>query len=268
MTDVQTSTLATSVQHALGDELYAALRGCTVVEPLIARHPGMSIADAYAVQQRLNARRLADGERIVGKKIGITSQAVMNMLGVHQPDFGLLTDAMLFNEGQTIEARTLIQPKAEGEIAFVLKKDLCGPGVGSAEVLAATEGVMACFEIVDSRIRDWKIGICDTVADNASCGVFVLGDRLVDPRRVDLSLCGMVLEKNGEIVATGAGAAALGAPLNAVAWLANTLGRLGLGLKAGEVVLSGSLAIMVPVGAGDSLRVSIGGIGGCSVRFV
>ena len=127
---------------------------------------------------------------------------------------------------------------------------------------------MACFEIVDSRIRDWKIQIQDTVADNASCGVSVLGDRLVDPRDVDLATCGMVLEKNGEIVATGAGAAALGHPANAVAWLANTLGRLGMGLKAGEVVLSGSLGIMVPVQAGDSLRVTIGGIGGCSVRFI
>jgi 2-oxopent-4-enoate/cis-2-oxohex-4-enoate hydratase len=193
---------------------------------------------------------------------------VMNMLGVFQPDFGMLTDGMVYNEGEAIPASTLIQPKAEGEIAFVLKKDLIGPGVTSADVLAATEGVMACFEIVDSRIKDWKIKIQDTVADNASCGVFVLGDRLVDPRGVDLNTCGMVLEKNGEIVATGAGAAALGAPANSVAWLANTLGRLGIALKAGEVVLSGSLAIMVPVKAGDSLRVSIGGIGGCSVRFV
>ena len=168
----------------------------------------------------------------------------------------------------SIDTRTLIQPKAEGEIAFILKRDLMGPGIGNADVLAATECVMPCFEIVDSRIRDWKIKIQDTVADNASCGVFVLGDRAVDPRRIDLSTCGMVLEKNGEIVATGAGAAALGAPANVVAWLANTLGRLGIPLKAGEVVLSGSLAIMVPVQAGDSLRVTIGGIGGCSVRFV
>jgi 2-oxopent-4-enoate/cis-2-oxohex-4-enoate hydratase len=193
---------------------------------------------------------------------------VMNMLGVYQPDFGMLTDGMVYNEGQAIPANTLIQPKAEGEIAFILKHDLIGPGVSAADVIAATEGVMACFEIVDSRIRDWKIKIQDTVADNASCGVFVLGDRVVSPLDVDLNTCGMVLEKNGEIVATGAGAAALGAPANAVAWLANTLGALGIPLKAGEVILSGSLAIMVPVVAGDSLRVTIGGIGGCSVRFV
>ena len=252
----------------LGDELYEALKGCHVVEPLTNRHPEITIEDAYRIQQRLNARRLAAGERIIGKKIGVTSAAVMNMLGVYQPDFGMLTDGMVYNEGEAIPAVTLIQPKAEGEIAFVLKKDLIGPGVTGADVLAATEGVMTCFEIVDSRIRDWKIKIQDTVADNASCGVFVLGDRLVDPRSVDLNTCGMVLEKNGEIVATGAGAAALGAPVNAVAWLANTLGRLGIPLKAGEVILSGSLAIMVPVKAGDSLRVTIGGIGGCSVRFV
>jgi len=252
----------------LGAELYQALRGCQTVVPLSTRHPGITIEDAYAIQQRMLARRLADGERVVGKKIGVTSQAVMDMLGVYQPDFGWLTDAMVYNEGQAIPASSLIQPKAEGEIAFVLKKTLKGPGVTAADVLAATEGVMACFEIVDSRIQDWKIKIQDTVADNASCGVFVLGDRLVDPRDVDLGTCGMVLEKNGDIVATGAGAAALGHPANAVAWLANTLGALGIALEAGEVVLSGSLGIMVPVKAGDNLRVTIGGIGGCSVRFV
>ena len=252
----------------LGAELYQALRGCQTVVPLSTRHPGITIEDAYAIQQRMLARRLADGERVVGKKIGVTSQAVMDMLGVYQPDFGWLTDAMVYNEGQAIPANTLIQPKAEGEIAFVLKKTLKGPGVTAADVLAATEGVMACFEIVDSRIQDWKIKIQDTVADNASCGVFVLGDRLVDVRDVDLGTCGMVLEKNGDIVATGAGAAALGHPANAVAWLANTLGALGIALEAGEVVLSGSLGIMVSVKAGDNLRVTIGGIGGCSVRFV
>jgi 2-oxopent-4-enoate/cis-2-oxohex-4-enoate hydratase len=254
--------------NTLGDELYDALQACRGVEPLTNRHPELGIDHAYAIQQRLNQRRFEAGERLIGHKIGVTSKAVMDMLGVYQPDFGVLTDAMVYNEGEAITASTLIQPKAEGEIAFVLKHDLVGPGISAADVLAATEGVMACFEIVDSRIKDWKIKIQDTVADNASCGVFVLGDRLVDPRGLDLSTCGMVLEKNGEIVATGAGAAALGAPANAVAWLANTLGRLGIPLKAGEVVLSGSLAIMVPVKAGDSLRVSIGGIGGCSVRFV
>lgn len=258
----------TDLITSLGDELYAALTGRQVVEPLTNRHADIGVEDAYRIQQRLNARRVEAGEVIIGKKIGVTSQAVMNMLGVRQPDFGMLTDAMVYNEGEAIAAGTLIQPKAEGEIAFLLKRDLMGPGVSAADVLAATEGVMACFEIVDSRIRDWKIKIQDTVADNASCGVFVLGDRVVDPKRVDLQTCGMVLEKNGEVVVTGAGAATMGSPLTAMAWLANTLGRLGIPLKAGEVVLSGALGAMVPVKAGDNLRVAIGGIGGCSVRFV
>ena len=252
---------------ALGDQLHQALRSSTPLEPLTSRHPELTIEDAYRIQERLIARRLADGERVVGKKIGVTSKAVMHMLGVHQPDFGILTDAMLVHQGAAIDMGTLIQPKAEGEIAFVLKRDLMGPGVGVAEVIAATECVMPCFEIVDSRIRDWKIKIQDTVADNASCGVFVLGSQAFSPLDVDLHTCGMVLEKNGEVVVTGAGAAALGSPFNAVAWLANTLGSLGMGLKAGEVILSGALGAMVPAQRGDNFHLSIGGLGQCAVRF-
>jgi 2-oxopent-4-enoate/cis-2-oxohex-4-enoate hydratase len=253
--------------NALGDELFDALREARMVDPLTDRYPGMTISDAYSIQQRLIQRRLDSGERIVGKKIGVTSQAVMSMLGVKQPDFGLLTDRMVVDQGGVVPMSSLVQPKAEGEIAFVLKRDLVGPGVTVVDVLRATEGVMACFEIVDSRIRDWKIKIQDTVADNASCGVFVLGDRLVDPRELDLFTTGMVMEKNGEIVGTGAGAATMGSPAIAVAWLANTLGELGMKLNAGDVVLSGALSAMVPVAAGDNLRMTLAGIGSCSVRF-
>ena len=251
----------------LGDSLFEALRANTVIDPISDKYPEMTIEHAYQVQKRMTDRRVADGETIVGKKIGVTSRAVMNMLGVYQPDFGYMTDRMIVNEGETIAMSRMIQPKAEGEIAFLLKKDLMGPGLTNADILAATEAVIPCFEIVDSRIRDWKIKIQDTVADNASCGLFVLGDNAVSPRKVDLSTCGMVLEKNGEIIATGSGAAAMGAPVNAITWLANTLGRLGVPLKAGEVVLSGALAAMFPCAAGDNFRVSIGGIGSCSVRF-
>lgn len=252
----------------LGDELYEALTSGKTVSPLTSRGFDITIEDAYHIQQRMLARRIEKGEKVVGKKIGVTSKAVMNMLGVGQPDFGYLLDGMVYNEGESIPMDSLIQPKAEGEIAFLMNKDLMGPGLTAADILAATEGVMACFEIVDSRIQDWKIKIQDTVADNASCGVFVLGDKLVDPKKVDLALCGMVLEKNGEIVVTGAGAATMASPVNAMVWLANTLGRLGIGLNAGDIVLSGALGAMVPVQAGDSLRCTIGGIGGCSVRFV
>ena len=253
---------------SLGDRLFDALTNRSPITPLTAAHPDMTIEDAYHVQQRMIARRLEQGDRVIGKKIGVTSTAVMNMLGVHQPDFGYLLDSMVYNEGESVEMASLIQPKAEGEIAFLLKKDLQGPGVTAADVLAATEGVMACFEIVDSRIQDWKIRIQDTVADNASCGVFVLGDQLVDIANLDLALAGMVLEKNGEIVVTGAGAATMAHPVNAMVWLANMLGTLGIALKAGDIVLSGAMGAMVPVVKGDNLRVTIGGIGGCSVRFI
>ncbi|WP_343077603.1 2-oxopent-4-enoate hydratase [Pseudomonas sp.] len=249
------------------EALYGAWQTRSVIEPLTEQYPQMSIEDAYGIQQAFIAQRLQKGERVIGKKIGVTSKAVMDMLKVYQPDFGYLLDGMRVSSSSRVSMDGLIQPKAEGELAFVLKKDLLGPGVTNADVLAATEGVMACFEIVDSRIRDWRIRIQDTVADNASCGLFVLGDRLVAPSEVDFCLCGMVLEKNGEVLVTGAGAAALGSPVNAVAWLANTLGHFGIPLKAGEVILSGALGAMVPVARGDSLRLAIGGVGQCTVLF-
>ncbi len=254
--------------NELGDELYDALCHRKMIEPLTEREPEITIEDAYHISLRMVNRRVTAGENIIGKKIGVTSKAVQNMLNVHQPDFGYLTDRMVYGTGDEMPvSELLIQPRAEGEIAFILKRDLFGPGVTNADVLRATEAVIPCFEIVDSRIRDWKIKIQDTVADNASCGLFVLGDNAVDPRKVDLATAGMVVEKNGELLSTGAGAAALGSPVNCVAWLANTLGRFGIPLKAGEVILSGSLVPLEPIQAGDSMRVDIGGIGGASVRF-
>ncbi|MCG7910280.1 MAG: 2-oxopent-4-enoate hydratase [Candidatus Thiodiazotropha taylori] len=254
--------------NELGDELYQALSQRQMIDPLTEREPEITIEDAYHVSLRMVNRRVENGESIIGKKIGVTSQAVQNMLNVHQPDFGYLTDRMVYGNGDEMPiSEQLIQPRAEGEIAFMLKRDLIGPGVSNADVLRATEAVIPCFEIVDSRIRDWKIKIQDTVADNASCGLFVLGDKAVDPRKVDLATAGMVVEKNGELLSTGAGAAALGSPVNCVAWLANTLGSFGIPLKAGEVILSGSLVPLEPVVAGDFMRVEIGGIGSASVRF-
>ncbi|HEX2891746.1 2-oxopent-4-enoate hydratase [Vineibacter terrae] len=251
-----------------GDELYQALVERTAVTPLTEREAGITIEDAYAIQLRMVQRRLATGETVIGKKIGVTSKVVMDMLGVDQPDFGQMTSGMVFNEGEPVDTATLIAPKAEAEVAFMLKSDLRGPGVTAADVLRATDCVMPCFEIVDSRIRDWKIKIQDTVADNASCGVLTLGGVRKSPHTLDLALAGMVLEKNGEVVSTSAGAAVQGSPVNAVAWLANTLGRLGIGLKAGELILSGSQSPMLAVKAGDSLLCSVGGLGSTSVRFI
>lgn len=251
-----------------GDELFQAMLDRKQVSPLTDRFSDISIEDAYAISGRVLERRIESGARVIGKKIGLTSKAVQNMLKVGQPDFGYLTDDMAFNQGEEIcISERLIQPKAEGEVAFILKKDLMGPGLTAADILAATDCVLPCFEVVDSRIENWQIKIEDTVADNASCGVFLLGDRAVDPRKVDLATCGMVVEKNGSIISTGAGAAALSSPVNCVTWLANTLGRFGTPLKAGEVILSGSLVPLEPVQAGDFMSVSIGGIGSASVRF-
>jgi 2-oxopent-4-enoate/cis-2-oxohex-4-enoate hydratase len=250
-----------------GDELYGALRERSVVAPLTERVPGITIDDAYYVSLRMLERRKADGERVIGKKIGVTSPAVQNMLDVHQPDFGYLTDRMRYASGDEVPiSRELIQPRAEGEIAFLLGKDLHGPGITTDDVLGATEAVMPCFEIVDSRIRDWKIRIQDTVADNASSGLFVLGAP-VSPRAVDFVGCRIEVEKNGQALSSGQGSAALGSPLLCVAWLANTLGRFGIKLGAGEVVLSGSLVPLEPVRAGDHMSLQIAGIGPASVRF-
>jgi 2-oxopent-4-enoate/cis-2-oxohex-4-enoate hydratase len=257
------------VDARLGDELYDAMRERRTVAPITSREPAVTIADGYHISSHTLRRRLASGERLIGKKIGVTSKPVQRMLDVHQPDFGYLTDRMRYASGGEMPiGKLLIQPRAEGEIAFLLARDLTGPGVTNGDVLAATECVMPCFEVVDSRIEAWKIRIQDTVADNASSGLFVLGEDRVSARDVDFYSCGMVVEKNGEIISTGAGAAALGSPLTCVAWLANTLGEFGESLKAGDIVLSGSLVPLEPVVPGDEMKLVIAGIGRASVRFV
>jgi 2-oxopent-4-enoate/cis-2-oxohex-4-enoate hydratase len=251
----------------LGDELYAALRARSVLAPLRGRVPGIGIADAYAIQQRMVNRRVASGESVIGKKIGVTSKPVQDFLGVYEPDFGQLTSGMLRRQNDGVDLNELIQPKAEAELAFVLEHDLVGPGITAADVIRATAYVTPCFEIVDSRIQDWKIGIEDTVADNASCGVFMLGDVKGDPRKIDITMAGMVLHKNGELFSTGVGAAVQGSPVNAVVWLANTLGRLGLPFRAGEIILSGSQSALVPVAEGDKLECHVAGLGVCRAHF-
>jgi len=252
----------------LGDELYDALRARRTLSPLTKRWPEITIEDAYHVSLRMVRRRIEDdGEKIIGKKIGVTSLAVQEMLGVYQPDFGYLTDKMMYpNGGPMPISEQLIQPRAEGEIAFMLNKDLNGPGVTNEDVLDATDYVMACFEVVDSRVHDWKVKIQDTVADNASCGLFVLGDEHADPRGLDFPSLKMRVYKNGKFLSEGLGSAALDSPLNCVSWLANTLSKFGITLNAGDVVLSGYLVRLEPVVAGDEMRLEVEGIGTASVR--
>jgi len=255
-------------QH-YGDELYQALTEGQTLAPLTERWPEMTLEDAYHISLHSMQRRVAAGDRVIGKKIGVTSAAVQRMLDVHQPDFGFITRSMAFDDGADISLaeQRLIQPRAEGEIAFVLKHDLAGPGVTQADVLAATDYVSACFEIVDSRIHDWRIRIQDTVADNAYCGVFVLGNQRIDPRTLDLPNLHMRVAKNGQPLSEGLGSAVQGNPLTAVAWLANTLGAFGIPFKAGEVILSGSLVPLEPVQAGDQFFLTIDGLGSAQVSF-
>ena len=255
-------------QEFHGDALYRALREQTTLAPLTDREADITIDDAYYISLRMLENRLADGEVVVGKKIGVTSAAVQEMLGVFQPDFGFLTDVMQYENNSTVSiSGTMIQPRAEGEIGFRLKRDLVGPGITEQDVLDATESIMPCFEIVDSRIDDWKIKIQDTVADNASCGVFVLGDQECDPNDFDLPNLTMKVYKNGQLISEGKGSAVQGNPLTAVAWLANTLGQYNIPFKAGEVILSGSLVPLEPVVAGDTMRLVIDGFGEAAVSF-
>lgn len=257
----------TELINSCGDDLYDAWRERRVISPFLERFPDITIADAYAIQLRMVSRRVQAGESIVGKKIGVTSKPIQDFLGVFEPDFGQLTSGMLRAEKDGVDLGQMIQPKAEAELAFVLERDLVGPGITATDVIRATAYVAPCFEIVDSRIKDWKIKIQDTVADNASCGVFLLGDQKGDPRKLDLTLAGMVLNKNSELFSTGVGAAVQGSPVNAVVWLANTLGRLGLPFRAGEMILSGSQSSLVPVADGDELVCRVGGLGQCRARF-
>lgn len=252
----------------IGDEILAALAARTTVEPIRMRFPDATIDDAYAVSTHILEARLAGGERLVGRKIGLTSEAVQKQLGVGEPDFGSLTDAMMYENGATIPvSKVLIQPKAEGEIAFILGEPLIGPNVTEDDVLRATEFVAPCFEIVDSRVRDWDIRLVDTVADNASCGAFVLGTDRVDPRELDLRACRMRVYTDDVLSAEGLGSAALGSPAFCVAWLANTLARYGIELQAGDIIMSGSLVPFLPVQPGTAMRVEITGIGTAAVQF-
>ena len=252
----------------LADELYTAYQQRRSVDPLTDRFAEITTTQAYQIQLSLVRRRLAEGRRVVGKKIGLTSKAMQDLLGVSEPDYGHLFEDMMILNGQPIAAAELLKPRCEGEIAFLLGQELAGPGVSVADVLRATEAVMPALEIVDSRVRDWKVKIQDTIADNGSSALVALGDKLTPVRDLDLRLVGMVLQQNGQIVDTGAGAAALGHPASAVAWLANKLAEFDISLQAGEIILSGSLATAPFAAAGDHFRADFDRLGSVSAYFV
>ncbi|MBI4296615.1 MAG: 2-keto-4-pentenoate hydratase [Chloroflexi bacterium] len=252
----------------LSRELADAERDRVPIEPITDRFPEITIPEAYAIQLQNIKAKVQSGAVVVGKKIGLTSRAMQDMFGVREPDYGHILDNAVILESQTVSLSCLIQPRVEAEICFILNEDLKGPGVTTADVLKATAGVVPAFEIIDSRVKDWRIKIQDTIADNASNALVVLGGKLTAISDLDLRLVGMLLMKDGEIVATAAGAAVMGNPVQAVAWLANTLGQYDIALRSGEFIMSGSLTAAVSVHGGSSLYAIFDRLGSVSTRFV
>lgn len=252
----------------IAKKLLASEESRIAIDPLSLEYKNMNQEDAYRIQLEGVKIKQEGGCKIIGKKVGLTSKGMQQLLGVHEPDYGHLYDNMLILEGQPCDSSELIAPKVEGELAFILKESLKGPGVTIADVFRATEGVIPAFEIVDSRIRDWKINICETIADNGSSARLVLGGKMTPLTEVDLRLVGMVLEKNGEMVSNGAGAAVWGNPAAAVAWLANKLATMGIALEAGEIILSGAFTAAEVAQKGDIFTVSFDRLGSLSVKFV
>jgi len=248
--------------------LQEARRTRQQIEPFTDADPDLGMADGYAVQQELTRLLLADGDRIVGYKVGLTSKPMQQMIGVDQPDYGPVLASTVYADGDVVSLGSFIQPKIEAEIAFVLSSPLAGPGVSVLDARRAIAGMTAAVEIVDSRFADWRIKLADTVADLASNGAVAVSSRLVPLEGLDPRLIGMVLTRRGELVDTGAGAAALGDPVKVVAWLANTLGELGTKLEAGHLIMTGALHAAVPMLAGDVFRADFDHLGPLTVRVV
>jgi 2-keto-4-pentenoate hydratase len=248
-------------------QLYEARRSGVPIAPFTDALPDLGMADGYAIQQHLARMLVADGETIVGYKLGLTSTPMQVLLGVDSPDFGPVFASGVFRDGAVLPVDAFIAPRVEAEIGVILAEDLSGPHCTPAQALQAAGGLVAAIEIVDSRIRDWKIKLADTVADLASNGAIALSSLVVPIDGFDPRLLGMVFTKNGEIVATGAGAAALGDPLAAVAWLANTLAPMGVSLPAGSVIMTGALHAMVPVQPGDVFRADFDRLGPITIRM-
>jgi 2-keto-4-pentenoate hydratase len=251
----------------IAEALLGAYSSGKPVDPLTGQYDGLTVPDAYEIQLLQVARWVAAGARVRGHKVGLTSPAMQRQMSVDQPDYGHLLDWMFWPEAEPIPLSGFLQPRVEPETAIVLAKPLRGPGVTVADAIAAVAFVLPALELIDSRIRDWKIGLADTIADNASSGGVVLGSSSAALSAVDLRLAGCNLYQNGELVGTGASGAVLGSPLKALAWLANTVGARGVELEAGQVILPGSVTASIPVGPGDTVTATFAGLGRVTARF-
>lgn len=259
--------LSETQRRELSAALAEAEQRCAPVSPLSEDFPDIDVEDAYAIQRIGVGRRIANGARLVGHKVGLTSRAMQEQLNVAEPDYGHLLSDMFVLEGMTIPSSELCSPRVEPEVAFVLKHELTGPGLTVADVLRATDFVLPALEVIDSRIAQWRITLPDTVADNASSARVVLGGKPARIDRLDLRLIGAVLWKNGKTEETGVSGAVLGNPVNAVCWLANKLASFEAGLAAGDVVMPGSCTRAITVGPTDHVRAEFDGLGFVSVRF-
>ena len=253
--------------EAAAQLLHTAASSGHSIAPLRDRLAVADQATAYAIQEANTQRGLAAGRRLVGRKIGLTSLAVQAQLGVNQPDFGMLFADMAVGDGEPVALGRLIQPKVEAEVALVIGRDLTHDRHTYADLIRATEYALPAIEIVDSRIENWNIRFIDTVADNASSGLFVLGGRPVKLADLDLTACAMEMKRGETVVSTGNGRACLGSPLNAAVWLADMMVRCGRPLQAGDIVLTGALGPMVAVQSGDRFVVRIDGLGTVSALF-
>ena len=250
------------------ERLWEAESSRTAIAPLTDDDPTLTVEDAYAIQRTNIERSLASGARVVGWKVGLTSKAMQQMLGVDEPDFGVLLSGMVLDDSDPIAVGRLLQPRVEAEIGFVLGRDLEGPDVTTMQALAAIDVAVPALEVIDSRIREWRIKLVDTIADNGSSAMAVVGPRQTPVAGVDLRLVGVAVSRNGELVEHGAGAAVLGHPARCVAWLANKLASFGERLEAGQFVLPGSLHRAFEVLSGDVVEAEFGGLGSVRARFV
>ncbi|HZG80757.1 MAG TPA: fumarylacetoacetate hydrolase family protein [Brevibacillus sp.] len=255
------------VIDVIATELLEAERSRLPIAPITERYADLDVTDAYEIQLEVMRRKLAEGRTVIGKKVGLTSVAMQKMLGVDEPDYGHLLDDMRVEDGDTVDTSEMLRPRVEAEIGFVLSQDLVGPHVTYLDVLMATKYLVPTIEIIDSRIADWKIKLIDTVADNGSSAKVVVGKKINAIDGIDIGSVGMSFYKNDELIATGAGAAALGHPAHAVAWLANKLHEFGIQLKAGELILPGALSAAVNVEPGDNIVAQFGSLGSVSVKF-
>lgn len=252
----------------LSQEVIKAEKTVTAITNFTDRFPEITIPEAYDIQLRSLQTKVKNGELVVGRKIGLCAKANQQLYGVNEPIYGHLFDSMVIPEGDPISMRHLLRPVIEPEICFVLRDVLKGPGVDVAKVLAVTAGVMPAFEIADNRFKERRQKAQDLVSMNSGAAMVMLGGQLTPVDNIDLRLVGLVLEKNGEVIATGAGAAVLGNPAQSVASLANKLAEYGMSLQAGEFIISGSLTAAVPAEASSCFRATFDRLGSVSVRFV